>query len=102
MVTEELIRPVAAYLDAAMDEVVGLRFFVDASDLATYTTGFRKGWAAWLERHREEVGEIHMLVRTRAVKMGINIVNPLIGNILVPHSERSAFEAEIEAALRGE
>jgi hypothetical protein len=39
------------------------------------------------------------LVASRVVQMGVNLVNPLVGNFVSAYSSRAAFEQKLEQAL---
>lgn len=99
MATEEVVPEIAAFLEDEIARAGKIRFFVDAGDLITYTTEYRKAWTVWLKAHRSDLGEVQMLVRSRIVRMGINVVNPLVGNFLIAYSERGEFESALDDAV---
>ena len=86
-------------LETAIAAHGSVHLFVDAEELASYNTEFRRAWTAWLGANRDHLDSVHLLFRSRVVQMGVNVVNPLIGNYLTPHSDRRKFEAELGSKL---
>lgn len=90
-------------LQTRVDEVIRTHgkiwFFVDAAELTSYHTAFRKLWTVWLKDNRPNMHELHLLIRSRIVQMGVNLVNPLIGNYIVGHSQEQPFRDRIQRAV---
>ena len=72
---------------------------VDASELASYDTEFRKKWTSWFAENKGHYHQVPILFRSSLVRMGINLVNPLIGNMILPFTERSEYEAAVQRAV---
>ena len=72
---------------------------VDASELASYDTEFRKKWTSWFAEHKGHYHQVPILFRSSLVRMGINLVNPLIGNMILPFTQRSEYEAAVQRAV---
>lgn len=68
-----------------------ITMLLDASQMATYTTSFRKGWAEWLEQHEPE--RVLILFRSRIVSMGVAMTNAVIRGNMESFSDRESFEA---------
>jgi len=79
-------------------EMGGVAVFIDAEALTSYTTDFRKDWTSWFRANRSELRECHVLIRSALVRMGVNLVNPLIGNLMRPHSDRASFTQALSLA----
>lgn len=74
---------------------------VDAGDLVSYESDFRRLWTKWFSENRGQFHQVPILFRSALVRMGINVVNPLIGNMILAVSHRAAYdEAVKEAVLR--
>jgi hypothetical protein len=97
--TEEVIPDVSAMLEEQILEHAPIEFFIDAAGLTSYSTDFRKGWTVWLKANRPRITNVHMLVKSKLVEMGINIVNPLVGNYLVAHSHELSFNNALRKAM---
>ena len=97
--TEQVISDIAALLDEEIRKNAPITFFIDAANLTSYSTEFRKGWTVWLKANRPQITHVHMLVKSKLVEMGINIVNPLVGNYLIGHSNEQAFNDALDAAI---
>jgi hypothetical protein len=72
---------------------------VDASELVSYDTEFRKKWTSWFAESKGHYHQVLILFRSSLVRMGINLVNPLIGNMILPFTERSEYEASVQRAI---
>ncbi len=89
---------ITAEVDTVIAEDGGLLLFVDAEHMSSYDSGYRVGWTEWLRRNRSHVELVHILFTSSLVRMGINIVNPLVGGYLVAHSSRAQFYGALEQA----
>jgi len=88
--------PVATeYLLREIAQVGTLRFFVDTTGIASYTSEFRKLWTAWLSERRAQVPEVHVLVASRLVAMGVQLANIAMGGTINVYSDRRRYEAAI-------
>ncbi|UJR79528.1 hypothetical protein [Sandaracinus amylolyticus] len=95
--TGETMVPVFEALEPVIARHGSIVVFIDGEALESYDTDCRRRWTSWLSEHRGKV-VVHVLVRSRLLQMGVNLVNPLIGGFIVSHSERSSFEAELRKA----
>ncbi|MEM6293632.1 MAG: hypothetical protein AAGA54_20325, partial [Myxococcota bacterium] len=94
----EVVPHLQRSLEAMLQTHSHVALFVDAEGLTTYTTDFRKLWAAWLKEHRARLLGCHILFKSALVRMGINLVNPFVGGFIVPYSDRTRYEAALDAA----
>ena len=92
--TGETMVPVFEALEPVIGKHGSLVVFIDAEALDSYDTDCRRRWTTWLDTHRGKV-RVHVLVRSRLLQMGVNLVNPLVGGFIDSHSERSSFESEL-------
>ena len=74
-----------------------ITMILDASEMATYETSFRKGWVEWLEAHEPE--RVLILFRSRIVSMGVAMTNAVIRGNMEPYSNRDDFEAAASRLL---
>ncbi len=72
---------------------------VDASALSSYESEFRRLWSKWFSEHRGRYYQVPILFRSPLVRMGINVVNPLIGNMILALSDRAAYEQAVQASV---
>lgn len=71
----------------------------DCAELESYESGFRTYWAKWLMERPRAYFPIPILFRSKIVLMGINLVNPLVGNTLIACASRDVFEEQVDIAL---
>lgn len=76
-----------------------ISMFADWSELRSYASAFRRDWTEWLLGHRREVRELHALVTTRVVEMGLNLVRMAVGEIVHGHTSRTEFESVLHNRL---
>ena len=100
-ITSEVCDAVAAFVDAEIARAGKLAFFIDAEQMKSYDSGFRKRWTQWLSERRSSLTCVRLLVTSRVVQMGITIVNPLVGNNLEAHTDRQSFERALAKARAG-
>lgn len=101
VVPGDVCGPVSAFADAEIQRAGRLAFFIDAERMKSYDSTFRRQWTEWLGDRRAKLDGVHLLIRSRVVQMGLTIVNPLVGNYLVGHGERSSWERALTDARRG-
>ncbi|AKF07862.1 hypothetical protein [Sandaracinus amylolyticus] len=93
----EMMIPVFDALEPMLAKHGSLVVFIDGETLESYDTDCRRRWTAWLDQHRGKVA-VHILVRSRLLQMGVNLVNPLIGGFITSHADRGSFEAALRRA----
>jgi hypothetical protein len=72
---------------------------VDASELEGYESDFRKQWTTWFRNQQGNYHQVPILFRSALVRMGINLVNPLIGNKIHALTERTQYEEVVQKAV---
>lgn len=75
-----------------------LRMFADLGDIEDYDAGFREGWAGWFRAHRQSIGELHVLFRSRLVGIGLTVIGVATGGRILTYSDRAAFERVVPRA----
>jgi hypothetical protein len=94
----DFVPPIHELLDRRIKEGNKVSLCVDAHELQGYATEFRKAWTDWFRRQRGHYHQVPILFRSNLVRMGINLVNPLIGNMILPLSEQAAYEQALNDA----
>ncbi len=94
----DFVAPICELLDQRIREGHKVSLCVDAHELQGYATEFRKTWTDWFRRQRGHYHQVPILFRSSLVRMGINLVNPLIGNMILPLSEPAAYERALQEA----
>jgi len=95
-----LYEPIAKEMDRQVAQFPKVRLFVDFEELASYDTEFRTRWTDWFRRNHSHLEHSYILQRSALVKMGVQLVNLFIGEILLPVTEREEFERKLEEAVR--
>lgn len=72
---------------------------VDASEMAGYESAFRRAWTQWFSENKGSYYQVPILFKSALVSMGISLVNPLIGNMIIPLSDKAAYDANLKQAL---
>lgn len=72
----------------------------DAEELTDYDSGFRQEWTEWLRQNRHQVKAFHLLHGSSLVRIGANLANVILGDLIKGHSGRPAFEAAIAEYMR--
>lgn len=75
-----------------------IELFIDARRVDLVALDARGIWTAWLERHRDRVRRVHMLVPTPHVHLVASIAGHYSRTKLVTHREAAAFEAALDAS----
>jgi hypothetical protein len=97
--TETMSPQVFAALENQVQLHGTLAMFFDAGEMHSYTTAFRKQWTGWLKQHRPHISQLEVFLRSAVVRMGVNLVNPLIGNFIHASSDRVDFERLLREAI---
>lgn len=64
----------------------------DAEKLTDYESGFRQQWTDWLRQHRGSIKAFHLLHSSGLIRVGVNLANMLVGDLIKSYPDRSAFE----------
>ena len=86
-------------LDARIRKGLVVALCVDASELQGYESDFRRLWTTWFTAQRGNYHQVPILFRSELVKMGINLVNPLIGNKILALTERAKYDEVVQKAV---
>lgn len=102
---DEFVGPVAVLLDTWVRSAKRITLAVDASELSSYTTGFRSAWTDWMWRNRALLRSVPILFRSPIVEMGINLAARAVGGAITAHTNageyRRAVDRAVEDALAG-
>lgn len=74
--------------------------FVDAVELRSYDPEYRQQWVTWVDKHRAQIGALHVLVRSKLVEMGINLARVALGPMMHAYSDRAEFERVYQQCKR--
>jgi hypothetical protein len=75
--------------------------FNDWAGMAGYTTEARVALTKWLFTARGPVAEMHVLVRSKLVAMGVSVANLLLGGFVVPYARPERFKTALAERLGG-
>jgi hypothetical protein len=86
----------ALHLMRAFDRIAAITLgaldaFHDWEAVTGYESIVRQELARWSEVH-EKAGEVHVLVRSRLVAMGVSVANVALGGMIQVYSDRAKFE----------
>lgn len=95
----DFVPPIHELLDRRIDEGHKVCVCVDAHELQGYAPEFRKAWTDWFRKRRGHYHQVPILFRSNLVRMGINLVNPLIGNMILSLSEPADYERALVQAV---
>lgn len=87
-------------LNGVLSKGIRPHIFVDCYDLVGYDSEVRVASTNWLKQHRDDVVCQHMLVRSKLTKMGLSVASLALGGVLVGHSTRASFDAELQSVVR--
>jgi hypothetical protein len=94
----------AAKIVAAGDRVVErdgrLTAFHDWEAVESYDTEARLHLTSWGFRIRKQVDKVHILQRSKLLKMGVSVASIALAGMIVSHEEREPFESVLLASLR--
>jgi hypothetical protein len=74
--------------------------FMDAVDLRSYDPEYRQQWVTWVDKHRGQIGGLHVHVRSKLVEMGINLARVALGPMMHAYSDRAEFERVYQQCKR--
>jgi hypothetical protein len=97
---EELYGPISEAMNALLQRVPKVTLFVDFEELNSYDTGFRTLWTAWFKANASKLVGSHILQKSALVKMGIQLVNLFVGEVLTPVTDRNEFQRRLEETTR--
>lgn len=72
----------------------------DAEALTDYESGFRQQWTEWIRQNRHYVKAFHLLHSSSVIRVGVNLANVIVGDVIKSYRDRAAFEAAVDE-LRG-
>ncbi|HLL52342.1 MAG TPA: hypothetical protein VK447_02290 [Myxococcaceae bacterium] len=97
---EALYEPISGEMNALLQRVPKVTLFVDFAECGSYDTDFRARWTEWFRANAPKLVGSHILQKSALVKMGIQLVNLIIGQVLTPVTDPAEFERQLEAATR--
>ena len=97
---EELYPPISDAMNAILQRVPKVTLFVDFEELGSYDTAFRTRWTEWFRANAKRLEGSHILQKSALVKMGIQLVNLFVGEILTPVTERADFQRRLEETIQ--
>ena len=97
---EELYVPISDEMNAMLQKVPKVTLFVDFEELNSYDTGFRTLWTGWFKANASKLVGSHILQKSALVKMGIQLVNLFVGEVLTPVTDRNEFQRRLEETTR--
>ncbi len=86
------------YLSSTFGEQT-FQLFVDASDLQSYETQFRKSWVNWLKHRKQQVTSVHVLFKSKLVEMAIGLASAVLGDTLESYSQATRFRAKLDEVI---
>jgi hypothetical protein len=100
LAAESMVRPIARLLDQRVGEGRRIAIAVNALNMGSYETGYRKGWSDWMSKNRPHLDVVLILFRSNLVRMGISIVSMIINGMIQPFSDPHAFDRSVEETRR--
>lgn len=92
----------ARHMMRAFDRVAAdaktVEAYHDWEGIEHYASDAREEYVRWASAHREQVGAVNILVRSKMMAMALAVANLKLG-YLVPFSDRDAFERARSSAL---
>ncbi|HEU4406147.1 MAG TPA: hypothetical protein VFS43_12860 [Polyangiaceae bacterium] len=73
--------------------------FIDGGFLTGYEPPLRADLTTWLRKNRGRLGSVHVLVRSRIVKMAIAVSNLTLGGMMHTYNERGPFQIALNQAV---
>ncbi len=73
--------------------------FHDWEALTSYESEARTALTTWGFDIRSGVERVHILVRSKLVRMGVSVASIVLVGMIVAHGERTKFDRELFAAL---
>lgn len=97
----------AAYIDMVLEsrdlivrEQGKIAIFDDLAEMRGYDSDVRARLTEWSRRHRNQIVDFHILVRSKIVAMGVSLANLAIGGHIQAHTSRTEFDAALARAIR--
>jgi hypothetical protein len=91
----ELHRMILPDLEEAIARNRSIEFFADGGDLEGYDTPFRVEWTEWFKANRDNLADVHVLVRSSIARMGLSVANLATGGMLRPYYSAASFDAAL-------
>lgn len=99
--TLEMAMLIARDQEAAINNGEGpLLVFCDWDGVQSYSSEARIWLTDWTEKHLASLQAIHILLHSKLLAMGVSVANLVTGGIMVPYTDRRAFEAALSEAVR--
>ena len=96
-----MMPPLFEELDRVLEADGGLTVFIDGGRLDSYDSECRKLWSGWLVERRGRIG-LHILVRSRLLQMGVDLVNAVVGGFMRTHHDPDDFARARAECLRSD
>lgn len=91
------------FIEGSVDRVLALGvrpdIFIDLDRIGGYDSEYRQAVSKWGARTYRRLGEVHVLVRSRIVAMGIAVSNLTAGGRMKPTTKRAEFQAALQSAV---
>ncbi len=75
--------------------------FIDGEFLTGHEPPLRADLTTWVQKNRTRLGSVHMLVRSRLVKMAIAVSNLSLGGLMHTYNDRAPFQIALNQAVAG-
>ncbi len=89
-------------LDKDLEQFGSIELFIDARAVRAASIHVSSDWAVWMNAHRLQLRQIHMLTGSRYVQMTADFVRRFVG--LIDHmklfTDAAAFEETLAASVR--
>lgn len=95
-----LATPALAELSKIATSSRALWVMNDAEELTDYESGFRQQWTEWLRQNRHLIKSFHLLHTSSVIRVGVNLANIIVGDLIKSYPDRAAFDAAIEEFRR--
>lgn len=96
----ELAGPVLTELTRLAESSRAIWIMNDAEALTDYDSGFRQQWTEWIRKHRHLIKSFHLLHTSSVIRVGVNLANIIVGDLIKSYPDRSAFDAAIDEFRR--
>lgn len=80
----------------ALSSSGGLCVMNDAEALTDYESGFRQQWTEWLRFNRQHIKAFHLLHSSSVIRVGANLANVIVGDLIKSYPDRRSFDAAID------
>jgi hypothetical protein len=98
-VTGDLWRPSEELLESVIADQGHVLMLGNGAKWSGYEPAYREGCTRWFLRRRRVVRGVHLLVRSRLLRMGVQVVNLAIP-IIEAYDDAAAFMKQAEGRVR--